>query len=151
MVRELLSGPPAAGSEGPWESRNYLGAGNPPKEGKIPNNIFGLQEHISPAVSAATIDQLVRETARPGWKTLNGMEAEIHSEKMKASADSIWKIVRRLRATGNANFQVDYFRGTGAVRRTDDTDPRAANPRLRLYLSPDLVEAVKTTLRISAK
>lgn len=147
MLRELLLHPPA-GATGPVETRNFIGRGTPPKEGRIPNNVFGLQEHFSPTLCQAAIDQLVRETARPGWRTINGIEADLATEGIKVNFGIIWDSVKALRATGNSNFEFDYFRGTGAVRRTDDTDPRAANPRLRLYVSPDLADAVKARLRI---
>lgn len=147
MLRELLSDPPS-GATGPFEVRNFLGKGTPPKEDKIPNNVFGLQEHFSPDLCKAVIDQLVRETVRPGWQTLNKIETDLKSEGLRVYLDMIWKVVQQMRISGGANFQFEYFRGTGAVRRTDDSDPRAANPRLRLHVSPDLAEAVKAHIRI---
>lgn len=146
-LEEVLAISPTDEPEKIWESRFYLGKGVPPVDSKLANNIFGLHEHFSPAVCQAVIEKLVRETAPTGWQTVNKIEADLNAEGIKVNSVRVWAELTRLQPT-SPNFVFEYYRGTGVVRRTDHDDPRGANPRLRLYASPDLVAAVKASIRI---
>ena len=131
------------GQVGICEVRNFLGTGTLPSEEIIPNNIFRLQIFFSPALIRALIERIIRETAPRGWKTMNAIDEELRNQGIHIEIERLWQQVQTQREMrGERTDDTGYFRGSGAIRREDKHDPRAQNPDLRLYLSPELAAAV---------